>query len=331
MRRLLPGSRNLAFDRTPESHFMMSDTSFGSTRRFALGEVKRLLGILDPSADKLFSKARTVLGADRANRCLELARLAPLTRRWVPASAIASLIVGTLDLGPEWWTRQHEELTADRLWEVRGTPDGLLDAGHGDEEREDSGSCLALLGGWIADDAADKEWGRPVDRVDMSDPRVDGRVTLPEGVSVGDRLTAIFAPGGRVWVEVVEGPSRPGSRLAERRYHEVAEARSAWSMATATGPIRLPGETAGRASDPFADAIDHDASRRLFDWAKTQGVTATQLTGPWRTKEALWSARHRLGLPYSRPGEWFTFDDAVAAAIDGDRAELMSALADLEG
>lgn len=157
--------------------------------------------------------------------------------------------------------------------ETRGAPDTLLDAGHGDEETEDSGSCLALLGGWIADDAADKEWGRPVDRVDMSDPRVDGRVTLPEGVSVGDRLTASFAPGGRVWVDVVErdgaaspeagrrgrGRSRLGSRLAERWYHEVAEVRSAWSMATATGPIRLPGETAGRASDPFADSIDHDA------------------------------------------------------------------------
>lgn len=83
---------------------MTSDNDFESTRRFALGEVKRLVGIVDPSADKLFSKARTVLGADRANRCLELARLAPLTRRWVPASAIASLIVGAEAAGPRRWS-----------------------------------------------------------------------------------------------------------------------------------------------------------------------------------------------------------------------------------
>lgn len=322
---------------------MPGDSDLEHTRRFAAGEVKRVLGIVDPTADRLFAKARTVLGADRASRCLELARLAPLSRRWVPTSAIAALVAGTADMGPEWWTRSHEELAENRLWTERGIPDRLLTVGHDDPKTEDGGSCLALLGGWIADDAADKQWGRPVDRVDVTDPRVDGRVAVPQGACAGDRLTAAFAPGGRVWVDVVErsadagpataprtaGPVRLGSRLAERAYHDVAQVRSAWSIATATGPIRLPGEMAGRSSDPFADSIDHDLSRRLFDWVVANGVSAQQLGGRWRTKDALWTARYRLGVPYGRPGAWYTFDDAVAAVVDDDRVALADALAAL--
>ena len=140
---------------------MPGDSDLEHTRRFAAGEVKRVLGIVDPTADRLFAKARTVLGADRASRCLELARLAPLSRRWVPTSAIAALVAGTADMGPEWWTRSHEELAENRLWTERGIPDRLLTVGHDDPKTEDGGSCLALLGGWIADDAADKQWGRP--------------------------------------------------------------------------------------------------------------------------------------------------------------------------
>jgi hypothetical protein len=322
---------------------MASDSDLERTRRFAAGEVKRVLGIVDPTADRLFAKARTVLGVDRANRCLELARLAPLSRRWVPTSAIAGLVGGTVDLASEWWTNPHEELTERRQWTERGIPDTLLAAGHDDPETEDGGSCLAVLAGWIADDAADKQWGRPIDRVDVTNPRVDGRVVLPKGACAGDRLTAAFAPGGRVWVDVVErnadsapgavpqtvGPGRLGSRLAERAYHDVAQVRSAWSIATATGPIRLPGEMAGRSSDPFAAPVDHDVSRRLFDWVVANGVSAQQLGGRWRTKDALWTARYRLGLPYGRPGAWYTFDDAVAAVLDDERAVLAEALANL--
>lgn len=314
---------------------MTSDIGLESTRRFAAAETKRVLGIVEPTVDRLFAKARTVLGQDRANQCLELARLAELSRRWVPTSALASLVAGTQALGQEWWTQPHEELAPDRLWVATGIPDKLLSAGHGDRDPEDGGSCLAQLADWISDDAADKEWGRPVDHVDPDDPRVDGRVVLPAGVHAGDRVVAVTAPGGRVWVDVVEigegaGRSRLGSRLAERRYHDVAQARSAWAMVTGTGAIRLPGETPGRASDPFASPIEADDSRRLFKWAVAQGVAAKDLSGPWRTKDGLWSARLRLGLLYSRPGAWITFDDAVVAAVDGDRAALLDALAALD-
>jgi hypothetical protein len=318
---------------------MPADHDLERTRRFAIGEIKRVLGITEPTVDRLFAKARTVLGQDRASQCLELARLAPLSRRWVPTSAIASLVAGTQSLGAEWWTRQHEELTAARTWEGLGTPEALLGAGHGDPSTEDGGSCLALLGRWISDDAADKEWGRPVDHVDMDDPQVSGRVGVPVGAKGGARLTAIFAPGGRVWVDVVDLDAgvepghgrgaravRLGTRLAERRYHDVAQVRSAWSLATSTGPIRLPGEMAGRASDPFAAHIEAVDSRHLFEWAVAHGANARDLAGPWRTKDALWSARLRLGLLYNRPGAWITFDDAVLALVDGQEGALADAL-----
>ena len=323
---------------------MPGDTDLERTRRFAMAQVKRVLGMADPTVDRLFAKARTVLGQDRANQCLELAKLARLTDRWMPTAALASLVAGTQTLGVEWWTRQHEVLTPTRTWDAIGVPEALLNAGHGDPATEDGGSSLPLLGLWISDDAADKEWGRPVDRVDMGDPRVAGRVAPPAGAQPGDRFTAIIAPGGRVWVDVVDldagvegavggarGRRRLGTRLAEREYHDVAQVRSAWSIATATAPLRLPGEMAGRSSDPFAAHLDHDASRRLFQWAVANGESGRDLAGPWRTKDALWSARLRIGLPYSRPGAWVTFDDAVVAAVDGNEAVMMNALAKLDG
>jgi hypothetical protein len=320
------------------------DTDLDRTRRYSTGEVKRLLGILEPTTDRLFAKARAVLGQDRAKRCLDLAKLSPLSRRWVATSAVAALVVGTGELGPDWWARGHEELGEDHKWVQKGIPDVLLNYGHGDAETEDGGSCLAQLGDWVADDAADKTWGRPIDRVDMSRPIADGRVGLPDGASAGDRLTAIFAPGGRVWVEVIDlnaepdgdGPPRAAgrarlvSRLAERNYHDVAIVRSAWTMANSTGPIRLPGETPGRNSDPFSDTIDADSSRRLYDWAKANAITPRELSGPWRTKDALWSARLKLGLLYGRPGAWVTFDEAVVAVIDDDRTALADLLVTLE-
>jgi hypothetical protein len=262
--------------------------------------------------------------------------LAPLTRRWVPTAAIAGLVAGTQSLGTEWWIAQHEELSPALVWEGLGKPDALLQAGHGDpkgdRKTEDGGSCLAQLGQWISDDAADKEWGRPVDRVDTNDPRVDGRIGVPVGARAGDRVTAAFAPGGRVWADVVdlnagsEQPPRLGTRLAERRYHDAAQVQSAWALAMGTAPIRLPGETVGRNSDPFADKLAAVDSRRLYEWAVAHGANARELAGPWRTKDALWSARLRMGLLYSLPGVWLAFDDAVVALVDGNEAALNDAL-----
>jgi hypothetical protein len=315
---------------------MAGDPDLERTRRFSASEVKRIVGLTEPTADRLFAKCRTVLGQDRANQCLELAKMAPLTRRHIPTSAIASLLAGTTELGADWWAAPHRELTFEREWIDRGAPNKMLAAGHDDPKTDEGGSCLSLLGEWIADDAADKAWGMPIDHVDLNDPAVDGRVVLPAEAAAGDRFTAIYAPGARVWLDVVEregaagnGPGRYTSRLAEHRLHDVAEVRAAWAMAASASPVRLPGEMPGRASDPYAAKLDAGDSRCLFEWAVANGANGRELAGPWRTKDALWSARLRLGLLFSRPGAWITFDEAVVGLIDDDNSALSAALAAL--
>ncbi len=317
-----------------------SGSRVDSSRKHAMAEVERLFNILDPTVDRLLEEASEALGHQRAARCLDLARLAPLSRRAAATSAIAGLIVGTRDLGLDWWTLPHEVMLADRRWETKGTPDALLEAGHPDDDaREDGGSSLERLGNWVADAAADARWGRPIDFVDLNDPRTDERVFLPADAKAGDRYSASFDPGCRVWVRVVErdtpsdasaersgvrrGPL--GSSIGEPMYHEVEEARWAWSMATDTGPIRLPGEDPGQPSDPFAVMLDVDTTRRLFGWAQRHGASTDELGSPWLTKADLWMARFRLGLPYSRPGTWFAFDRVMTAAVDGG-ADLASSL-----
>jgi hypothetical protein len=316
---------------------MPSDPGLDGTRRFAAGEVKRILDLPEPTVDRLFARAQKVIGQDHATRCLELARLAPLSHRFVPTSALAALVAGTEALGPEWWVTPHEEIGWDETWTSLGTPEALLASGRSEYGADDANSCLAELARWIADDAADRQWGRPIDRIDPNDPRPDGGVVLPEGAKAGDRFPVAVGYGVRVWVDVVEREGKAPSgavlltpRLAEKRFHDVALIRTAWTISVATGPIRLPGETPGRPSDPFADHLDHDSSRRLFTWAVANGASKADLGGPWRTKDQLWTARLRVGLPYSHPGAWFIFDDAVAAAINGDQNAVFNSLAELE-
>jgi hypothetical protein len=107
-------------------------------------------------------------------------------------------------------------------------------------------------------------------------------------------------------------------------------------MATDTGPIWLPGETAGTPTDLFAAALDDAVAERLRAWAARNGASADELGGPWHSKDDLWSARFRLGLPFRGPAEpqvpWlFEFDRAVRAAVDGDNAALVEALSRLDG
>lgn len=263
----------------------------------------------------------------------------------MPTSAVAELIVGGRALGIQWWSQSHEGWNVGGGWTDRGTRDALLAAGHDRMARqEDGGSCLALLGQWVSDDAADAQWGRPIDFVDLNDPRGDDRVVLPDGVAPGDRVVAAFDPGARVWVDIVQRHGAPdsdaeekgfrrgsvGSRLGETVLHDAAEAGWAWSMATDTGPILLPGESADDPSDPFLAPIDPDVSRELFAWAADHGATADALGESWRTKRDIWSARFRLGLPYDRPGTWFIFERAVTAVVDGDSLGLAAALEALD-
>jgi hypothetical protein len=57
--------------------------------------------------------------------------------------------------------------------------------------------------------------------------------------------------------------SRSSGKLAGHEISDVSDAGWAWSIATDTGPIRLPGEGAGGPGDPFTEQLDPDVARRL--------------------------------------------------------------------
>jgi hypothetical protein len=86
---------------------------------------------------------------------------------------------------------------------------------------------LAALGSWVADDAADAQWGRPVDVVDLNNPRTDDRAVLPDGAKPGDRFVAAWDAGGRTYVHVVERTS-PADPIAEK---QGASTRPCWISA----------------------------------------------------------------------------------------------------
>jgi hypothetical protein len=290
------------------------------SRAFAQSEASRLLGLDELTSEALFGLAAEALTPERARRCLELARLEPLTRRSTATSAVAALIVGVRSLGVDWWSQVHRQLGADRQWVDRMTPDQLL-AG----DAPDARSSLETLGYWVADDSADAIWGRPIDTVDLNDPAVDDRVVLPDGARPGERFVAAWDPGCRVDVLIVARDGPPdehreqigarrgslGSQLGDLRYVTSADADWAWAIATDVAPIRLPGEVAGSPNDPFAVRLDPDAAQQLYRWALEHEPTVELLGPAWTTRADAWTARFSLGLPYDRPGNWMTFDRAI--------------------
>lgn len=308
------------------------------TRKRAEVQAKQLLGLDHLTVVELFGLAEATLGASRAGRCLELSRGVRLTRRWAATESVAELIVRTRSLGSDWWMRNHEEMISAHNWRNRGTPDAFLVAGTPSLAE----SCLDSLGNWIADDAADAKWGRPIDFVDLNDPGADDRFELPKAARQGDRLVAAFDSGGRVWAEVVRrdesqepagnnpvsGRAGLGSVLMEHRYVDVAEVGWAWGLAINVGPIHLPGEARGGIGDPFGELLDAGTAHRLYAWAAEHDASAS-LGNSWSTKANLWSAYFRLGLPYLRNGDWFYFERAIRAAIDGDKPTLNDALGKL--
>jgi len=308
----------------------MSDLS--KTREDAARQARTLLGIDDLGTNALFSLAETVFGQHRSSRCLDLARLVRLSRRAGATSSVAELIVGTRDLGAEWWSRAHEDMTAPATWEDRGTPDQLL--ARTVSSPIEAETILRQLASWISDDAADALWGRPIDYVDLNDPNADDRVHLPENTVEGDRLLASFDPGHRVWARVVRRADRGdpalepsgrrrnrlGSVLAETEIVSVSDAGWAYAIATNVGPINLPGEMPGGPSDPFMATIGPNQAKRLSTWALKRDHDIAERCR-WLTKGDIWSSYFQLGLPYSRTGEWWAFDRAASAIVDGEASE----------
>jgi hypothetical protein len=307
-------------------------SSLAETRAGARKQAATLLGADELTPPVLLGLAEQLIGDSRARRLMALVRGSQLTRRADALACLAALVVGTRELGPVWWSEAGDELRPDGTWRPRGKPDAVL--ADGDNE------ALRRLASWIEDAAADAAFGRPIDYVDLNDPRADDRVRLPADAEPGRRYVAAFEPGGRVQVEAVARNDDPplgseasgtrrgrlGSRLGSTMSHATAETEWAWSMATDTGPVELPDELDNER--PFAAPLDQRVAERLAAWATKHGASSADLGTPWMTKADLWIARFRLGLPYERSGAWFPFDRAVRAVVDGepDAAAMVASL-----
>ena len=194
--------------------------------------IRDLLGEERPDAAVLLREAGTVLGADRVERCVELARGAPLTRRSTELAALAGLLVGTRELGEEWWRRERGgKLPA---------PDEVLRTSTAIDPWTDL-TVLEMLAAWIADDAADGAWGRPFAVTDLNSWQAEDRVELPEDATPGQRLVVSFDAGGRLDAVVLRRPDDElGSNLDfdSLRYSRPAEAQWSWGVAAGLGPHR---------------------------------------------------------------------------------------------
>jgi len=279
--------------------------------------VRNLLGEEHPTADALIADARPVIGEERADRCFGLALGASLTRRSAELAAIAALLVGTRELGAEWWTRPRDGKVP--------APDEVLRTAVAIEPWTDL-TALEMLAAWVADDAADTLWGRPVAEVDLNSWQAEDRFELPAGVRPGQRLVVHFDAGGRLDAVVTRRPDEDlGSNLdfQSLRYSRPAEALWSWGVAAGLGPHRLPGED----PDPYAKPVEERAARILRDWALRHGAGPDRLGERWETVGDVVAAIERVDWMW-RSGEWFGWWRGVSALVD-DSAYLPYRLAEL--
>lgn len=267
--------------------------------------VRNLLGEERPTAEALIADARPVIGDERCDRCVGLALGAALTRRAAELAAVAALLVGTRELGAEWWSRPRGgKLPA---------PDEVLRTAVAIEPWTDL-TALEMLAAWVSDDAADELWGEPVAEVDLNSWQAEDRFPLPPDVRPGQRLVVHFDAGGRLDAVVTRRPDGDlGSNLDfhSLRYSRPAEAQWSWGVAAGLGPHRLPGER----PDPYARRVDPEAAGVLRDWALSHGATAGQLGERWENVGDVVAAIERVDWMW-RSGEWFGWWRGASALVD---------------
>lgn len=267
--------------------------------------IRDLLGEERPAVPSLVRHAREALGDERTDRCLDLVRWAPLTRRSSELAALAGLLIGTRELGADWWERPRDG--------KRPPPHEVLHSNLAVEPWTDL-TVLEMLAAWIADDAADAVWGPPAASVDLNSWQAEDRFTLPPGVRPGRRLVVHFDAGGRLDAVVTRrADDELGSNLDfhSLRYSRPAEAQWSWGVAAGLGPHRLPGEK----PDPYARRVDPEAARILRDWALRHGATAGQIGPRWDTVGDVVSAIERVDWMW-RSGEWFGWWRGASALVD---------------
>ncbi|GIH99750.1 hypothetical protein [Planobispora takensis] len=279
--------------------------------------IRDLLGEERPSAGVLLREAATELGADRVERCAELARGAPLTRRSAELASLAGLLVGTRELGEQWWRQARDG--------KRPAPDEVLRAATAVDPWADL-TVLEMLAAWIADDSADETWGRPGAVTDLNSWQAEDQIALPAGSVPGQRIVVAFDAGGRLDAVVIRRPDEDlGSNLDfnSLRYSPPAEAQWSWGVAAGLGPHPLREDP-----DPYAQPVDPAAADALRVWALRHGATAEQTGREWRVKGDVVAAIERVDWMW-RSGEWFAWWRGVAALVDGDPLQLAARLEEI--
>ncbi|MEU8382677.1 hypothetical protein [Streptosporangium sp. NPDC048865] len=295
----------------------MRDARAEDARTEARRLIRELLGEERPDAALLLGEAKAALGADRVARSVELARGAPLTRRSTELAALAALLVGTRELGEEWWRRERGgKLPA---------PEEVLRTATAIEPWTDL-TVLEMLAAWIADDAADETWGRPVAVTDLNSWQAEDRVGLPEDARPGQRIVVSFDAGGRLDAVVLRRPDDElGSNLDfdSLRYSRPAEAQWSWGVAAGLGPHRLDEHL-----DPYEQPVDAEAAAILHSWALRHGASAEQAGETWRVKGDVVASIERIDWMW-RSGEWFAWWRGVSALVDGEPEHLAARLEEI--
>ena len=274
------------------------------------------LGLEEPTVPALLGLAEDVLGPARAGRCVELVQDMAPTQRFNGLSALAALVVGTRELGAEWWTVAHRH-PVTRLHRAGPiTPDQRLDrlAPAAESSLE---STILDLGCWIADDTAVAAWGPLVEEVDLNDPNAIDRIrNLPADAAVGQRLTAHFDAGGVVdaVVEEREGGALGTRLVGKSRYSTPADIHWAWGVALpAPGPFPLPGDP----ESVYGAAVNPEVAERLRTEALGFGWSPDEIGPPWVTRGDVCAALARLDWPWLDGGApTLAWGKAAAEIVD---------------
>ena len=300
------------------------------SRREALRILRELLSIDGPNLDALLEAANRALGVERLRRCVSLIRESPLTRRSHALACVAALVVGTRELGGDWWRRQHRRSDGPGRPEEGPPPEDLLVASRANEQRQWP-TTLERLAQWAAADVADALWGPPVDAVDLNSLAPDDRIALPPNARAGDRLVVSFDPGSRVDALVLARPDGTlGSvlDLESVRHSAPAEVEWGWGISAGLGPHRLPDEDEGGPDDPYHVLIDEAAAATLSAWAIAHGADVDQILPPWTVAGDPIRALGAVDL-VRRDGTWFAWGRATEALANRDAQRLAQAISTL--
>jgi hypothetical protein len=275
----------------------MPSERFAEPRARGRALVLEHLGLDEPTVPALLAVADDVLGTERVARCVELIQAMRFTQRYQGLAALASLVVGTRELGAEWWTLPHRDPVTRLHRDGPITPDERLVEVPPPAEPSWH-SAILDLGHWISDDAAVAAWGPLVDEVDLNDPNAIDRIqNLPPDAEVGKRVTAHFDVGGVVDAVVEERDGGVlGTRLVGKsRYSTPADVNWGWGVALAApGPFPLPGDP----ESVYGAAVDPERAEKLRAEALAFGWAADDVGGPWITRGDVCAALARLDWPW---------------------------------